>query len=324
MAAETASDLISVIIPLYNGSAHIAETLADVLGQTHADLEVIVIDDGSSDQGAGAAIVTSLLDDPRLRLVRQENQGIARTRNVGLRLANPRARCVMVMDHDDRVDTTLILSLKARLAARPDAAAAFAIADYIDSAGEPLHPGFFAAFMRDRSRAIAGRIQKIPPHADATLTELFLANHIYPPSGVLIRRDALDAIGGFDDSYRVADDWDALVRLSRIGPIVPIDEQLVGYRRHAHNASGNRSLNIRETRQVWARTYYSPRNSDSQRQALREAWLALQQQKFHEKSRLAGRALRERRPLGAARLQLDALAHLALRRPLRQWMRSER
>src|SRR5206468_2130708 len=140
------------------------------------------------------------------------------------------------------------------LARRPDAVGAFAVADWIDADSAPLGEGEFARFMREREIVRGGRVVPLAPDEDATLPELFLANHLYPPSGILLRRSAIDAIGGFDPSYRVADDWDALVRLSRLGPIVPLDEILVGYRRHGGNASGDTGLNVRESRAVWART----------------------------------------------------------------------
>ena len=74
----------SVIIPLYNGRSHIARTLRSVLGQSHADFELIVVDDGSDD---GSAEIVDAFDDSRIRLVRQRNSGASAACNKGLELA---------------------------------------------------------------------------------------------------------------------------------------------------------------------------------------------------------------------------------------------
>ncbi|KJL26355.1 Chondroitin synthase [Microbacterium azadirachtae] len=310
---------IGIVIPLYNGARHIADTLRSVLAQTHSALEVIVLDDGSSDDGA--EIVRSMLGDPRLTLVQKRNEGIARTRNAGLALLAAGTKHVIFLDHDDLIAPDLCARLCDVLDRRPDAVGAFAIADWIDADSAPLGDGEFARFMRQREIVRDGRVVPVAPGEDATLPELFLANHLYPPSGILLRRGAIDAIGGFDPSYRVADDWDALVRLSRLGPIAALDEILVGYRRHGANASGDTALNVRESRAVWARTYSSADNSPADRRALQAAWRGMQRHKFRVKSEAARRALRSGRLLAACRLQLDALAHLALIRPLRRWGR---
>ncbi|VXB74330.1 Chondroitin synthase [Microbacterium sp. 8M] len=318
-AGRAGEATIGVVIPLYNGARHIAETLRSVLGQTHSALQVIVLDDGSSDKGAD--IVRTGFPDPRLSLVQKANEGIARTRNTGLALLGTDVEFVVFMDHDDLVAPDLYERLLGLLERRADAVGAYAIADWIDVASAPIGAGEFARFMRERQAVRGGRVVPLAPDEDATLPELFLENHLYPPSGILLRREAVDAIGGFDPRYRVADDWDALVRLSRRGPLVPLDEILVGYRRHGANASGNTALNVRESRAVWSRTYFSSDNSAADRRALRAAWRGMQRHKFRAKSAAAGRELRAGRPLNACRGQLDALAHLALVRPLRRWGR---
>jgi len=317
-AEQDGEATIGVIIPLYNGARHIAETLRSVLAQTHAALQVIVLDDGSSD---GGAEIVRAVDDPRVTLVQKRNEGIARTRNAGLALLDAGVGYVVFMDHDDVVAPDLYERLLRVLARHPAAVGAFAVADWIDADSAPLGDGEYARFMRERQTVRGGRVVPLTPDEDVTLPELFLANHLYPPSGILLRRTAIDAIGGFDPSYRVADDWDALVRLSRLGPIVPVDEILVGYRRHGANASGNTALNVRESRAVWAHTYFSADNSAADRRALQAAWRGMQRHKFRVKSAAARRALQARQVLVAGRRQLDALAHLALVRPLRRWGR---
>lgn len=87
---------VTVAIPLYNAEATIARTLGSVLGQTFADYEIVVVDDGSTDAGATVVAATG---DPRLRLVRQANGGVAAARNRALQEA--RGRLVAFLDADD-------------------------------------------------------------------------------------------------------------------------------------------------------------------------------------------------------------------------------
>lgn len=87
---------VSVVIPLYNKGLHIARALNSVLTQTFQDFEVIVIDDGSSDDGAE---IVRGFDDPRIQLIHQENQGVSAARNRGVQVA--RAELVAFLDADD-------------------------------------------------------------------------------------------------------------------------------------------------------------------------------------------------------------------------------
>lgn len=87
---------VSVVIPLYNKGPHIARALNSVLAQTFQDFEVIVVDDGSTDDGAE---VVRKFDDPRIRLIHQENQGVSAARNVGVEAS--RGELVAFLDADD-------------------------------------------------------------------------------------------------------------------------------------------------------------------------------------------------------------------------------
>lgn len=112
-APEAPAPEISVIVPVYNVSSHVGACLASLKAQSFADFEVIVIDDGSSD-GSGEVAARSIAADPRFRLVRQPNAGLAAARNAGLALA--RGSYIGFVDSDDRVAPDYMARLHGALA----------------------------------------------------------------------------------------------------------------------------------------------------------------------------------------------------------------
>jgi glycosyltransferase involved in cell wall biosynthesis len=314
---DAATAKVSVIVPLFNAAPYIEETVQRVLDQSHRDLEVIIVDDGSTDRSVD--IVRRLVGDARVSLILKPHVGIARTRNTGLAWSDPTAEYVLFLDQDDTVAPDLLEGLIATLSRRPDAVGAYAMADFIDSSGRALHVGGFASAMRIRHGLIGKSLASLGPESDVRWPELFLSNPLYPPSAILLRKTDVLAIGGFDSSYEVADDWDLLIRLLRRGPLIAWDDIKVGYRRHDLNASSNVRRNVRETRAVWANTYYSDANSTDDRNLLRRYWRASQRVAALRKRREAGALLRNRH-VGAALVRAsDATAHLLLVRPLRSW-----
>jgi GT2 family glycosyltransferase len=253
--------------------------------------------------------------DHRLALILKPHLGIAGTRNTGIAWSDPGSKYLLFLDQDDVIDARFLEELVAVLTDRKDAVAAYAIADYVDAAGFPLADGAFARFMRTR-RVLHGRtLERLDPTTDVIWPELFPANHLYPPSALLARRSAVIDVGGFDAGYDVADDWDLLLRLSRRAPIVPWDHVRVGYRRHSLNASGDHSRNIRETRAVWANTYYD----EPSRRELHGWWRAMQRDAASRKRAHAAHQLGERAVVRALSGLADAAAHTLLLAPPRFW-----
>lgn len=309
--------LVSFVVPLFNGRRYIVETIDSVLQQTHQTLEIIIVDDGSTD--GSPDYVSGAVDDSRVRIIEKAHSGIARTRNIGLDNVSPASDFVVFLDQDDVLATDMVESLLSVLSVRENAVGAYAVADYIDSNGAPFGDGYFAREMRTRQCARGFGLYPLAATADVTLAELFLRNHVYPPSSVLLRTWLVKAIGGCDTSYTVADDWDLMVKVLRFGPIVPFDEVRVGYRRHSSNASGDLQRNIRETRMVWSRTYFSSENTRRQRQSLQRSWRAAQWDKARRKLRMAAS---RQGPSGLGSriiMAADGCAHAVLFCPLPWW-----
>lgn len=320
---EMSEITVSIIVPLFNGARFVHETLRTALDQSFTHLEVVVIDDGSTDDGP-AVVQRIAAEDGRVTFVAKGHSGIAATRNEGLAHCDPSSRYVLFLDQDDILAPDLVQVLVSALAARPDAVGAYAIADYIDQHGEPWHEGQFADRMRHRRVVHGNDWVDLPPTADVLWQDLFWSNHLYPPSAVLLRRDIVSEVGGFDAAYEVADDWDLMIRVARRGPLLVHDEVRVGYRRHGFNASSASRRNVVETRAVWANTYFSPENSRADRTSLRRIWRVHQRQVAHEKSRQALEAVRRGTPVVGATGLLDSLAHLLIPRPLAAWRRQSR
>ncbi|HEY9441426.1 MAG TPA: glycosyltransferase, partial [Streptomyces sp.] len=93
---------LTVVVPLYNVEEYLGACLHSLAGQTMADLEVVMVDDGSTDSSAAIA-ADFAAKDPRFRLIRQDNAGLGAARNAGVREAHPQARFLTFVDSDDVV-----------------------------------------------------------------------------------------------------------------------------------------------------------------------------------------------------------------------------
>lgn len=267
---------VTLAIPTWNGAAFLAETLASALGQTLREIEVLVADDASSDQGL--AIARSF-DDPRLRVT-------SATRRLGIPahwnrcLAEARAEQVLLLCQDDLLDPRALERLAAALEACPGASVAFGRREirHEDSA-LPLRgdtyarvlEAFYASF-RDRLTGLELVEGILARGADPTV------NLVGEPSFVLLRREALRRSGGFDPALRQLVDWDLWLRLARLGPLAFVDARLGVFRVHAGGASAANQGRLRtrlEFLRVLARIreeYGAELSPGALRQLRREEW----------------------------------------------------
>ncbi|WP_353810480.1 glycosyltransferase family 2 protein [Agromyces sp. SYSU T00194] len=314
-APDGARPLVTVVLTLHNRGHYVAQTLGSVLAQTYERFEVIVIDDGSVDDGPD--VVRGFLGDSRVSLALKAHTGVAGNRNAGAALASPEATHLIFLDDDDAWSEGVLATLVDTLASHPAAVGAFTRAELIDAEGAPVRPGLFRRQMRGRERMADPGGPELG--AERGLEHVFLALPVVPMSCLMVRRDAFARTGGFDPSYPVGSDWDFISRLARLGPLRLVDRPLVAYRRHGSNLSNDDALAVRTIRRVWSTTYHSPANTPEQAAALAAIWRAHQQRRSAEKFADGRRLLRRGRPVAGILRIADAVGHRLLLRPLRSW-----
>lgn len=204
--------LVSVIMACYNGEEFLGEAIESVFGQSYGNIEVVVVDDGSTDNSA--SIIKSY---DKVRYVRQENSGVAAARNTGLGLIT--GDYVVVHDVDDRL--------------LPDA---FRVG--VDALGSHGDCGFvygrnFTIDEEGKRFGEASRRQTVVASYESLLSGIAFV----PPSCAMFRREAFDVAGGFDSGCVPADDYDIYLRVAREFAIYCHNEIVVEYRKHRGNQS---------------------------------------------------------------------------------------
>jgi glycosyltransferase involved in cell wall biosynthesis len=220
-----AEPLVSVVIPCFNQAHYLGEAIESVLAQTHPRLELVVVDDGSRDNSSEVAARY-----PGVRRVRQPNRGVAAARNHGL--AESGGEYVVFLDADDRLLPRALEVGVRRLAAVPEAAFA---------AGMPRDIGRGGTVIREARQPLITR-----DHYLKLLEECF----IWSGSSLVYRRQALDAVGGFNEGRVAADDYELYLKLSRAFPVVCHGEVVTEYRRHGANTTRNAGLVLSSQIQV--------------------------------------------------------------------------
>jgi glycosyltransferase involved in cell wall biosynthesis len=201
---------VSAIIPVYNGAATVTEAIDSALAQTYSDLEIIAVDDGSTD---GTRKILRQYGG-RIVVIERINGGIAAARNTGAAAAH--GEYLAFLDCDDWWASETIARAAAALDADPAAVLAYANCAVIDSEG------------RDLGSALIGAGVDHAPTLDEMLTRLWPIM----PSAVMIRRSAFEACGGFSEEFRSYGFEDVIfwLRARELGAFCYIPERLVKWR----------------------------------------------------------------------------------------------
>lgn len=211
------SRLVSAIIPCYNQAHFLGEAIDSVLRQTYPHYEVIVVDDGSTDDTAKVAE-----RQPGVRCIRKKNEGLSAARNAGLRASL--GDYVVFLDADDRLLPDAFKAGVSCLEAHLECALAYGHVRLIDAAGAPLpSPEQFGV------------------DAEHYL-ELLRHNFIWTPGAAIYRRTALEAVGDFDITASASADFDLHMRMARRYPIRCHNKIILEYRKHNGNMSGKFGL----------------------------------------------------------------------------------
>jgi glycosyltransferase involved in cell wall biosynthesis len=222
--------LVSVVVPAYNAAATLDETLCSVRAQTHRTLEIIVVDDGSSDE-TPTIVERHAAEDPRLRLLRQTNAGVAAARNAGWRAA--KADLISFIDADDLwAPTKVERQLQALEKAGPKAGLVYC---------------WTARLAEDGT---VSRYHGGARHDGDALSTILRSNYIGSGSNVLVRRQALVETNGFDPRLREAnaqgcEDWLFCCRVAESHHVVCVPEYLIGYRYRELGMSRDRKQTLR-------------------------------------------------------------------------------
>ena len=281
----------AVVIPVYNGRAYLQEALESVLSQTHPCREIIVVEDGSpipSDD-----IVQRF---PTVRYVTQKNTGVSGARNHGVHLAT--ADWICFLDQDDRL-------LPNHLQQFADVIARERSAEFLYTPRIVLS--------QHGDKWIQEKVTPEPP-VDA-LRHILLRRCPFPPSGIAIRRDVFEQIGGFRNRYNLAEDWDFWLRCIEHGrTFIACPRPTVCYRVHPESNSHRpipilraNTLVIQERIEPllsWPRSMFVPRQMISEQEA--DAAILLRQIKMRGAFRLMLRSI-GRFPVGNLRRYTIAL-----------------
>lgn len=228
MPLSAAPPLVSVVIPCYNQAHFLGDAIQSVLAQTYGKVEVIVVNDGSTDDTAALAARF-----PGVRCISQQNQGLAAARNTGL--AQCRGSLVIFLDADDRLLPGALETAATVLTADPSL-------------------GFVAGYSRFIAHdGVALPTQQPVRTADDPYVSLLRRNSIRNPAMVMFRRRVVEEGGGFDSRVDACADYEMYLRISRGYPVAFSGALVAEYRKHGENMSLDAALMLRQLRRVMRR-----------------------------------------------------------------------
>jgi glycosyltransferase involved in cell wall biosynthesis len=241
-------NLISVIIPAYNQAAFLPQAIESVLGQTYPHLEVIVVDDGSTDDTSVAA---RSFTDPRIRVLHQANRGLSAARNTGLSASH--GAYLTFLDSDDVFLPEKLEILARELEQHPEAGLAAGQAIPVDENGRRVGRIFDRGLPEEAGRLLLGN----PLHVGS----------------VLLRRGWQEKAGLFDETLRSYEDWDLWLRLARAGcPMRWVSLPVALYRFHPSQMTREGSQMTAANFAVLDKVFRDPELPDSWRRLRDEAY----------------------------------------------------
>jgi glycosyltransferase involved in cell wall biosynthesis len=197
------SGVVSVIIPTYERSEYLRGAIETALGQTYEKVEVIVVDDGSTETYADRIVSNFPANVSCIR--HQENRGLSAARNTGIYQAN--GEYIAFLDDDDRWHETKLARQVEALRSNNSVGLVTCLVASISPENKVLH------------------CESTAPSGDCS-NELLIGNTIGTPSRVVVRREVAEDLGGFDEALPTKQDWDFYIRLSQGWKISAIEDHL--------------------------------------------------------------------------------------------------
>lgn len=207
--------LLSVVVPTYNRCTYIDETLKSILDQDHPALQVVVVDDGSTDDTQAVLSAIAATDD-RLVVVRQDNEGQSSAVNNGFRRSS--GEYITLVSDDDPLLPGALSTLVAVLERDDEILVVYPDWLMVDETGKTIH--------EVRS-------------PDYDLVRMTLMAMCFPGPCTTFRRRVLDQVGGWDTRYRLVADFDFWLRIGLLGPMRRHPEVLATWRRHPDSQTIN-------------------------------------------------------------------------------------
>ena len=207
---------VSVLLPVYNGARYLSAAVDSILAQTFADFELLILDDGSTDE-TPAILARYAHQDGRVSVISRANKGLVTSLNE--LLSHARGRYVARMDADD-------IALPERFALQ---------VQFLDTHADVVCVGGSVEFIDDRGRLL---VTIVYPHSDNEIQDRLLGGTtaICHPAAMM-RRESLVAVGGYDEAFALAEDLDLWLRLGEIGKLANVDNVVLRYRFHSASVS---------------------------------------------------------------------------------------
>ncbi|WP_129125877.1 glycosyltransferase family 2 protein [Geomonas oryzae] len=214
---------VSVVITCYNYGKYLCGCLDSVLSQTYTNIEVIVVDDGSTDETH--EVMLAYLPDPRIQYIFQSNRGQTVAKNVGI--SHCRSEFIAFLDADDQWCPEKLEKQMNRFC-DSSVGVVFCRAKYLDPDSAPLEYVMSGRYLQPRR---------------GTVTDWLIFDNFVQFSSVVLRKECIESFGLFDESLKMGIDWDMWLKISTKYAFDYVDEQLFYYRM---GHSGQMSKNLEE------------------------------------------------------------------------------
>jgi len=217
--------LVSVIVAAYNREKYIKRAVESVFNSAYKDIELILVDDGSTDKTKD--IIQPYCLDPRFHYIRQKNKGVSAARNNGIKFSE--GKYIAILDSDDYWRDKRKLEKQVK---------------FLEEHPEYVLAGGGLIRINGNNKEIA---RYLPTERDEEIRELILINNIFGHSSVVFRRNVWESVGGYDEGLCFSEDWDLWLKFGKLGKFYNFQEYFVCYLQGGQNMS---NFNIRQNLRI--------------------------------------------------------------------------